>query len=72
MATPTHSGRDFFDTGIDLPASPNRAAKACRGVPDRGHVLTNDSGEEPAIFFTRGGEVGGYLSLGGVEIKTVE
>jgi hypothetical protein len=31
-----------------------------------------DSGEEPAIFFTRGGGVGGYLSLGGVEIEKTE
>jgi hypothetical protein len=35
-------------------------------------MLYVDSGEEPAIFFTRGGGVGGYLSLGGVEIEKTE
>jgi hypothetical protein len=35
-------------------------------------MLYIDSGEEPAIFFTRGGGVEGDLSLGGVEIKQTE
>jgi len=43
-----------------------------RGYYVSGTLCFVDSGEEPAIFFTRGGGVGGYLSLGGVEIKMAE